>query len=317
MSMHPRPGSGRSGSPPRGTGWTEVTVSVAGVEDQALHGRKPYAPFMTSDAAAGGPAASCTSPPSAAGDAASRSGCMRTATSPICAPTPRRSPRLPLKRGPRRRRATLYGDDLCAALASVLQRARSRTRRRPTRRSGPAGDSVPHPRRPRRRAVTRDEFRLYELIWQRTVASQMSDADGYDRASIRLAGHDGVRRGSPCSRLSASGKVITFQGFLRAYVEDGDDPERRARRTTPRSRLPNVVAEGDDARRQRCFEASAGTCDVTAGPLHRRRRSSRRWRRLGDRPPVDLCLDHAPPSRTAATSGRRAPRSSRRGRRSL
>jgi len=66
-----------------------------------------------------------------------------------------------------------------------------------------------------------DEFRLYELIWQRTVASQMADATGTS-ATIRLgatssAGED--------AELSASGKVITFPGFLRAYVEGSDDPD--------------------------------------------------------------------------------------------
>ncbi|MDT7573558.1 MAG: topoisomerase, partial [Actinomycetota bacterium] len=86
--------------------------------------------------------------------------------------------------------------------------------------------------------VNSDEFRLYELIWQRTVASQMADATGTS-ATIRLGattstGEDAV--------FSASGKVITFPGFLRAYVEGSDDPdaelEDRERRLPP-------VREGD------------------------------------------------------------------------
>jgi DNA topoisomerase-1 len=87
-------------------------------------------------------------------------------------------------------------------------------------------------------SLNSDEFRLYELIWQRTVASQMADATGTS-ATIRLgatssSGEDAV--------FTASGKVITFPGFLRAYVEGSDDPdaelEDRERRLPP-------VQEGD------------------------------------------------------------------------
>jgi len=64
-----------------------------------------------------------------------------------------------------------------------------------------------------------DEQRLYELIWKRTVASQMADARLL-RTSVEItaAGPDG-----PCVFV-ASGKTIQFPGFLRAYVEGSDDP---------------------------------------------------------------------------------------------
>ena len=61
-----------------------------------------------------------------------------------------------------------------------------------------------------------DEFRLYDLIWKRTVASQMADARGR-RMQVRLQGADAI--------FNASGKTIDFPGFLRAYVEGSDDPE--------------------------------------------------------------------------------------------
>ncbi len=65
-----------------------------------------------------------------------------------------------------------------------------------------------------------DEARLYELVWKRAVASQMSDARMLRTAvEITAAGEDGV----PCV-FTASGKVILFPGFLRAYVEGSDDP---------------------------------------------------------------------------------------------
>jgi DNA topoisomerase I len=66
-----------------------------------------------------------------------------------------------------------------------------------------------------------DEFRLYDLIWKRTVASQMADARGR-RLSARVAGKGKDAREAA---FTATGKVIDFPGFLRAYVEGSDDPE--------------------------------------------------------------------------------------------
>ncbi len=82
-----------------------------------------------------------------------------------------------------------------------------------------------------------DDFRLYELIWQRTVASQMADARG-TTLSLRIAGTSGSQQ----VLFAASGRTITFAGFLKAYVEtvdelaggEADDAE---------SRLP-VLAQG-------------------------------------------------------------------------
>jgi DNA topoisomerase I len=76
-----------------------------------------------------------------------------------------------------------------------------------------------------------DEFRLYELIWQRTVASQMADARG-TTMSVKINGV--AATGEQCT-FAASGRTITFAGFLKAYVEtvdeeaggETDDAERR------------------------------------------------------------------------------------------
>ena len=76
-----------------------------------------------------------------------------------------------------------------------------------------------------------DDFALYDLIWKRTVASQMADARG-QTATIKLGA---VARDGRDAEFSASGTVITFRGFLAAYEEsvddeadrDGDDAERR------------------------------------------------------------------------------------------
>ena len=65
-----------------------------------------------------------------------------------------------------------------------------------------------------------DEARVYELVWKRTVASQMTDAKLL-RTTVEITAA-GVG-GAPCV-FTASGKVIRFPGYLRAYVEGSDDP---------------------------------------------------------------------------------------------
>jgi DNA topoisomerase-1 len=101
----------------------------------------------------------------------------------------------------------------------------------------PAGDSFRTPSEVRRDGLSGDELRVYELVWKRTVASQMNDATG-ESVSVRVAGTSvaGER-----AEFGASGKVITFYGFLKAYVEDADDDTERDDRE---SRLP-PLAEGD------------------------------------------------------------------------
>src|SRR5256714_4535145 len=69
--------------------------------------------------------------------------------------------------------------------------------------------------------LERDELRLYELVWQRTVASQMADATGQS-VTVRVGA---TTANGEDAEFSASGKVITFPGFLRVYVEDADDPD--------------------------------------------------------------------------------------------
>jgi DNA topoisomerase-1 len=99
----------------------------------------------------------------------------------------------------------------------------------------PSGE---HFRTPAQTGLSGDEFRLYELIWMRTVASQMKDAEGRS-VSVRIGARAGT--GEDCE-FSASGRVITFHGFLKAYVEGSDDPETE--RDDRETRLPDV-REGD------------------------------------------------------------------------
>ncbi|AFY00612.1 type I DNA topoisomerase [Bdellovibrio bacteriovorus] len=64
--------------------------------------------------------------------------------------------------------------------------------------------------------LTGTQFRLYDLIWKRTIASQMVDAR-QKQVSAKITVGDAL--------FGASGMTIEFPGFLRAYVEGSDDPE--------------------------------------------------------------------------------------------
>ncbi|MFR9672855.1 type I DNA topoisomerase [Streptomyces sp. TR02-1] len=99
----------------------------------------------------------------------------------------------------------------------------------------PSGDRF---RTPAETGLTGEQFKLYELIWKRTVASQMKDAVGQS-VTVRVGGRSADGRDA---EFSATGKIITFHGFLKAYVEGADDPnaelDDRERRLPP-------VEEGD------------------------------------------------------------------------
>ncbi len=84
----------------------------------------------------------------------------------------------------------------------------------------PAGESFRTPES-LRGELRSDALRLYELIWKRTVASQMVDARGQS-VSVRIGATATDGRDV---ELAASGRSITFPGYLRAYVEGSDDPD--------------------------------------------------------------------------------------------
>lgn len=99
----------------------------------------------------------------------------------------------------------------------------------------PSGDRF---RTPAETGLTGDQFKLYELIWKRTVASQMKDATG-NSVTVKIGGTAADGRDA---EFSASGKTITFHGFMKAYVEGADDPN--AELDDRERRLPQV-AQGD------------------------------------------------------------------------
>ncbi|TDQ54974.1 type I DNA topoisomerase [Actinorugispora endophytica] len=99
----------------------------------------------------------------------------------------------------------------------------------------PAGESF---RTPAETGLRATELRLYDLIWKRTVASQMKDAVG-ESVTVRIAGASAT---GEAVEFTATGKIITFHGFLKAYVEGSDDPQ--AELDDRERRLP-PVDEGD------------------------------------------------------------------------
>lgn len=93
-------------------------------------------------------------------------------------------------------------------------------------------------------SVGADEAALYDLIWKRTVASQMADAKGVT-VSVRLGA---TATTGENALFAASGRTITFPGFLRAYVEGSDDPESEL---DDKEKLLPPMSEGDDIAVQR------------------------------------------------------------------
>lgn len=66
------------------------------------------------------------------------------------------------------------------------------------------------------RALDREQLALYDLIWKRTIASQMESAE-LDQVAVDLSGKNGQ------TQLRANGSVVAFDGFLKVYREDRDD----------------------------------------------------------------------------------------------
>ncbi|HSU35695.1 MAG TPA: type I DNA topoisomerase, partial [Propionibacteriaceae bacterium] len=106
----------------------------------------------------------------------------------------------------------------------------------------PAGETFLTPAQTR---LTGDQFRLYELIWMRTISSQMKDAEGL---SVTIKINATPENAEACTFV-ASGRTITFYGFLKAYVESLDDAEGQSdgagsgvgQADDAQTRLPNLT----------------------------------------------------------------------------
>ena len=138
----------------------------------------------------------------------------------------------------RRQASELYGPEYVPEARRVYK-GKSKNAQEAHEAIRPAGDSFRTPAQVAS-SLRGDEFRLYELIWKRTVASQMADAKG-STASVRLGA---VAADGRDAEFSASGTVITFRGFMAAY-EEGRDAAREDddAEGTEGARLPVLKAE--------------------------------------------------------------------------
>lgn len=127
--------------------------------------------------------------------------------------------------------AELYGAEFVPDKPRVY-RSKSQNAQEAHEAIRPAGDRFRTPAQVAGQ-LSGDEFRLYELIWKRTVASQMADAKG-TTSSVELS----VEQNGRAATFRASGTVITFRGFLAAY-EEGRDASRYAEDSDDK-RLPQM-----------------------------------------------------------------------------
>lgn len=136
----------------------------------------------------------------------------------------------------RRQASELYGPEYVPEARRVYK-GKSKNAQEAHEAIRPAGDSFRTPAQVAS-SLRGDEFKLYELIWKRTVASQMADAKG-STASVRLGA---VASDGRDAEFSASGTVITFRGFMAAY-EEGRDAARDDDEGTDGARLPVLKAD--------------------------------------------------------------------------
>ncbi len=130
----------------------------------------------------------------------------------------------------------LYGDDYLPAQPREY-RTRVKNAQEAHEAIRPAGERIRTPDEVRSQ-LRGDHYQLYDLIWKRTIASQMSDARAR-RVTVRL---DAVSSAGERARFSASGKTYEFLGFRRAYVEGTDESNVEADETE--ATLP-AVREGE------------------------------------------------------------------------
>ncbi|WP_026529492.1 type I DNA topoisomerase [Haematomicrobium sanguinis] len=137
----------------------------------------------------------------------------------------------------RRQAAELYGQQYVPSSPRIYK-GKTKNAQEAHEAIRPAGDSFRTPRQVQSLLSAR-EFKLYELIWKRTVASQMEDAKG-STSSVKITGTASDAR---VAEFSASGTVITFRGFMAAY-EEGKDESRNDdgdASTTGEAHLPELA----------------------------------------------------------------------------
>ncbi|MBP0615399.1 type I DNA topoisomerase [Jiella mangrovi] len=88
-----------------------------------------------------------------------------------------------------------------------------------------------------KRFLDPDQFRLYDMIWKRGIASQMASAE-IERTTVDID----AKGGGKTAKLRASGQVVKFDGFLAAYVDHRDDSKSDTDDESDDARLPQMAA---------------------------------------------------------------------------
>ncbi|MEY4985970.1 MAG: hypothetical protein RLZZ359_856 [Actinomycetota bacterium] len=131
--------------------------------------------------------------------------------------------------------AAMFGKDLVPASPRIYQ-GKSKNAQEAHEAIRPAGEVFKHPSELASQLSGR-ALELYDLIWKRTVASQMEDARvSTTTAKIKVEGLPGGKS----AELTASGTVVTFRGFMAAY-EEGHDESRNEEENEKESKLPNLA----------------------------------------------------------------------------
>ena len=124
----------------------------------------------------------------------------------------------------------LYGDDYLPAKPRVYA-SKVKNAQEAHEAIRPSGETF---MTPQQTGLGGDQYRLYELIWKRTIASQMKDAVG-NQVTVKID----ATAGESTAEFTASGRTITFYGFLRAYVEAVEAEDATADDQT--ARLPELT----------------------------------------------------------------------------
>ena len=259
--------------------------SASPASQEKPYTRRPSAPFTTSHAPAGGLAQAA--PVARRTPCAWRSASTRTATSPTCVPTSTTLSEQPRSPPPASQARDLYGAEYVPA-GPALYEKKVKNAQEAHEAIRPAGDRF---RTPAQVAgeLRGDEFALYELIWKRTVASQMADARG-STATVKLGAHARGRRATVgVHRQRHRHHVPRLPRRLRGGARRRRAAAKRRGGADEERRLPKL-SEGVRARRVVRAEAD-GHETTPAAALHRGDPREGHGGE-GDRPPVDLRLDH-------------------------
>jgi DNA topoisomerase-1 len=131
--------------------------------------------------------------------------------------------------------ANLYGADTVPEKPRVYA-SKSKNAQEAHEAIRPAGDTFRTPTQ-LEGTLRGNDWKLYDLIWKRTIASQMADAKG-STASVTIAA--GPLPDKRTAEFAASGTVIIFRGFLQAY-EEGQDEDRNETNEPAEAKLPPLT----------------------------------------------------------------------------